>query len=238
MPPLLLGHRGARLASVPENTFAAFDLALTHGADGFEFDVRMAADSSLIICHDPKVLGAIVGRTEYAKIIEVCESQQHHRAATSRHAITPPVLPDVLARYSHAFLDIELKVAGLERLVAAALRENRPGAYLVSSFLPDVLQTINRLDASIPLGLIADSARALSIWPELPIAYVIPHWKLALPERIDAAHRAGKKVIVWTVNDPDKMRQLATAGVDGLVSDDTDLLVRTIRPAATRQQTS
>jgi hypothetical protein len=47
--PLLLGHRGARAsASVAENTFASFDLALRQGCDGFEFDVRLAGDGSAV----------------------------------------------------------------------------------------------------------------------------------------------------------------------------------------------
>src|SRR5947209_1262776 len=52
--PLLLGHRGARATrAIPENTFASFDLALAHGCDGFEFDVRRTADGRALICHDP-----------------------------------------------------------------------------------------------------------------------------------------------------------------------------------------
>jgi hypothetical protein len=53
--PLLLGHRGARRAA-PENTLAAFDLALQHGCDGFEFDVRRTLDGrSLPDCASSKL---------------------------------------------------------------------------------------------------------------------------------------------------------------------------------------
>ena len=51
--PLLLGHRGAK-SYAPENTIEAFELALQHGCDGFEFDVRFTADAQAVICHDPK----------------------------------------------------------------------------------------------------------------------------------------------------------------------------------------
>ena len=44
-----------RLAAVPENTFASFDLALEHGCDGFEFDVRLTGCGRAVVCHDPKV---------------------------------------------------------------------------------------------------------------------------------------------------------------------------------------
>ena len=50
--PFVLGHRGARHAA-PENTLAAFDLAMTEGADGVELDVRLDGDGRVIVLHDP-----------------------------------------------------------------------------------------------------------------------------------------------------------------------------------------
>src|ERR1700747_3115641 len=98
--PLLLGHRGARaVKSIPENTFASFDRALADGCDGFEFDVRLTADGQAIVCHDPKV-----GALEVAQ-------------ATAGQLAGLPRFGEVLERYQNtAFLDIELKVAGLERI--------------------------------------------------------------------------------------------------------------------------
>src|SRR5215470_4749718 len=103
--PLLLGHRGARrFAPVLENTFAAFDLALEHGSDGFEFDVRLTSCRRAVVCHDPKVGGITVARARSPQLRQL------------------PVLEEVLSRYSRrAFFDIELKVEGLEQKVLAAL---------------------------------------------------------------------------------------------------------------------
>src|SRR5882762_8167801 len=96
--PLLLGHRGARaIKSIPENTFASFDQALADGCDGFEFDLQLTADRQAVVCHDPRV-----GKTEIA-------------AASAEELAGLPRFPDVLERYQQsAFLDIELKVSGLE----------------------------------------------------------------------------------------------------------------------------
>jgi glycerophosphoryl diester phosphodiesterase len=209
--PLLLGHRGARaLKSIPENTLASFDQALADGCDGFEFDVRLSADGKPVVCHDPQTGG-----------IEIARASGEQLAAL-------PQLQDVLARYqARAFLDVELKVPGLEKITAALLRKSPPRrGFVVSSFLPEVLQTFHAEDSTMPLGLICETKAELSLWRKLPIEYVIPHHKLAEAALIRKIGTAGKRMLVWTVNAPADMQRFAESGVDGIISDDTVLLRR------------
>jgi len=213
-PPLLLGHRGARAhTSVPENTFASFDLALEHGCDGFEFDVRLTACGRSVICHDPKVNGISVGE------------------ATSDQLLHLPVLEDVLKRYcQRAFLDIELKVPGLESKVLTLLREFRVEEdYVVSSFLPEVRMELKTRSGKVQDGIICDQPEELVGWRESGVQYVIPHYSLVTPELVQEVHRADRKLFTWTVNDPRAMLELADWGVDGIISDRTELLVKTFR---------
>ena len=99
---------------------------------------------------------------------------------------------------------------------------------MVSSFLTDVLQAVHAEDSSIPLGLICETKAELNRWRELPVAYVIPHWRLLGQELIHELRNAGKKIFVWTVNQEAKMRQFAEWGVDGIISDDTKRLGQTL----------
>lgn len=213
--PLLLGHRGARaIRAVPENTPASFDLALQHGADGFEFDVRCTADGCAVICHDPYSAGCEIART-------------------NRDGLSPlPRLEDVLARYCcTAFLDIELKVGGLEEAVLASVKRHPPQAgYVVSSFLPEVLRRVKSLDPAVPLGFISDKQADFERWRQLPISHVIPHYKLLSKTLATEIHSSGKEIFVWTVNQRDDMLRLRDWGVDAIISDDTELLVRTLSP--------
>jgi glycerophosphoryl diester phosphodiesterase len=211
--PLLLGHRGARaLSSIPENTLASFDKALADGCDGFEFDVRLSADNKLVLCHD-----------SHSGDVEIARASADQLAAL-------PQLQDVLARYQdRAFLDIELKVSGLEKITAALLKKYTPHrGFVVSSFLPEALQTIHTEDAEIPLGLICETKTQLLRWNELPCEFVIPHFKLADRDLIRRVKLAGRKIIVWTVNTPAGIRRFAKYGVDGIISDNTSLLCRTL----------
>ena len=211
--PLLLGHRGARRYA-PENTLPAFDLTLEHGCDGFEFDVRLTADRRAMICHDPKLAGMELARNNYSEI--------------RLKAGQPPCLEHVLARFaSRAFLDIELKVAGLEDAVFTGLQGNPAGrGYVVSSFFPDIVKAVAA--RGLVTGFLCDTQRALAHWTELPGEYVIPHHKLADQALVEDIHAGGRKVLVWTVNDELQMRRLAEWGVEGIISDDTVLLARTL----------
>jgi glycerophosphoryl diester phosphodiesterase len=210
--PLLLGHRGARaVKSIPENTIASFDRCLADGCDGFEFDVRLTEDGEAVVYHDPKVAGFQLSRTMAKQVPQL------------------PRLRDILQRYRESFLDIELKVKGLERITVDLFLRHKPRrGFVVSSFVPGVLKSLHAEDATVPLGLICEFKTQLQLWNELPVEYVIPHLALAEPELIRKIKGAGKKVIVWTVNEPADIQRFAECGVDGIISDDTALLSRTL----------
>lgn len=215
---LLLGHRGAR-DYAPENTVPAFDLALKHGAAGFEFDVRCTRTKQTIVCHDGKVNRMVVRKRTLEQIHAKCSLGGK-----------PPCLEDVLERYSHAaFLNIEVKVRGMEPVVYEAVRRFPPKrGYFISSFLPSVIRKLHKIDSSLPLGAISKSYWHLRRWKMLPVTYVVPHYRLLTTKLVDTLHDAGKKVITWTVNDPKVMISAAAMGVDGIISDDTKLLIKTL----------
>jgi glycerophosphoryl diester phosphodiesterase len=212
--PLLIGHRGAGAAKlIPENTLASFDQALGDGCDGFEFDVRLTEDEEAVLSHDPRF-----GKFKIERTI-------------ARDLPSLPRLRDVLKRYQDkAFLDIEVKVKGVERTIADLFLRHKPRrGCVVSSFLPGALKAVHAQDATIPLGLICETPTQLRLWSELPVAYVIPQHQLVDPDLVRKVKGAGKKIMVWTVNDEAEMRRFAELGVDGIISDETALLSRTLK---------
>ena len=219
MRPLLLGHRGARRSS-PENTLAAFQRALDHGCDGFEFDLRQSSDAHCVVCHDPKLAGRVVERSTYDSLL----AAHRRRNPGCREDECPTLLDVVLQKFSAAFLDVELKVGGIEEAVLRLLRAHPPRRFLVSSFLPEVIARCRELDPSLPLGLICEDRKQLARWEKLPIQAVFAHRKLVTRELVSELHAAGQQVFVWTVNDEREMRRLAELGVAGLISDDSELL--------------
>jgi glycerophosphoryl diester phosphodiesterase len=230
--PLLLGHRGARASyHISENTLASFELCLEHGCDGFEFDVRRSGDGVAVVCHDPVIRGMEIERA-------------------SAKNLGLHTLEEVLRQFStRAFLDIELKVAGLEAQTIAVLSEFPPRkGYVVSSFSPEALSALHGLDASIPLGLLCEQRDQLptgrtmgtsgregapvspssGLW-DLSAEWVIPQVDLVDQVLAEQLHAAGKKVMVWTVNRDDEMHRLTQWGVDAIISDETASMVRALK---------
>ncbi len=234
--PLLLGHRGTRAAvSVPENTFASFDLALSHGCDGFEFDVRLTADGRAVICHDTKFASLEIAQANYEELVlqwdhvALPKPLSYERAGLPQEAIGLRCLEDVLDAYAgRAFLDIELKVPGLEDILLSLGTRSPQSGYVVSSFLPEVLLSLYAHAPSVPSGFICDRQAQLHQWRKLPITHVIPHYRLVTGKLIEEIHAAGKKLFVWTVNERELMLRLAAWGADGVLSDDTELLVQVL----------
>ena len=208
--PILLGHRGAS-KYLPENTFEAFDLALQHGCDGFEFDVRLTSDNAALIHHD---------RDRKGKLLADCPALKFPGLLS---------LNQVCERYgSLCFLNVEVKVEGLHHHVMESFQWYKPQrGFLVSSFKPEALIPLYELKPQFPLGLICKTQQQLSVWGQVPINAVVAHTSLITQELRSLTAKAGKQLFVWTVNRESDMRRFAEMGVDGIISDDTALLAKT-----------
>jgi len=197
---------------------AAFEYALAAGCDGFEFDVRHTRDGQNALWHDPEWQGLAIDSTDSAVLAD-------------KDGMRPASLEGVLREFSHrAYLDIELKVPGNEASVLAALRENPPQrGFLVSSFYPEILTGLRALDPALPLGFIFDRQKAMAIWREMPVQVLLPERELVNPVLIDEAHYRGLQIMTWTVNHRDDMVRFADLLIDGLISDDPQLLYQTFQ---------
>lgn len=212
---LLLGHRGS-LRYAPENTLESFEIALEHGCDGFEFDVRLTGDRHAAVVHDPAVTGLSVSDATFAEL---------------RHSVPKfhiPSLREVWTQFAQrCFLNVELKVPGLEEHILALYAADPPKhGLLVSSFVPEVVESLHRASREIPLGYICKDPAKLDRWRDLPINTAVLHFSLISAELVAELRAAQKKIYSWTVNAESEMRRLGNLGVDGVISDDTAHLCR------------
>jgi glycerophosphoryl diester phosphodiesterase len=87
------------------------------------------------------------------------------------------------------------------------------------------------MDPTIPLGLICETQSQLSLWRQLPVEYVIPHYNLVRQDLISEVKGTERKVFVWTVNAAADMKSFSDWGVDGVISDNAERLAITLRRA-------
>ena len=178
----------------------------------FEFDVRLTSDNAALICHD---------RDRKGKLLADCPAEKFPGLL---------IFEEVIQRYSsRCFLNVELKVEGLHRAAISASSRFAPQhGFLVSSFKPEALIAVYEYKPAFPLGLICKTSQQLSLWGQTPIDAVFAHTSLISEELRSLTSRAGKQLFVWTVNRDYDMRRFAEMGVDGIISDDTELLAKTL----------
>jgi glycerophosphoryl diester phosphodiesterase len=226
-------HRGAR-RQAPENTVAAFRLARALGADGVELDARRSADDGVVVHHDATARG--VGLVAASLLAAL-------RAADPELA----TLDEALDAGAGGLVNVELKnLPGepdydpddrLAVLVAATLdRRGHRDDVLVSSFNLGILDRYRTLDPATPTGWLTvwnfDLDAALALVVERGHAALHPHVRGLTIRRAttvtDRAHEQGVRVHVWTVNQPARVRRLAAAGVDAVVTDVPDVALRAL----------
>ncbi len=207
---LILGHRGAP-ALVPENTLESFRRALELGADGFEFDVRRSADGRLVVVHDARVGARWVARSTYAAL------------RATRRGAAMPVLEDVLREFGRAWLDIELKVPGIEApVLELAARYCRRGRFVITSFSREVVAQMKALNPDVPVGWLLRRPVPPEDWQKLALNYLVPHFRALQPPLVKAARQRGLGLITWTINTSRDLRRALDLGVDAVISDFPD----------------
>jgi len=213
---LLLGHRGS-LRHATENTIRSFQVALEHGCDGFECDVRLTVDRHAAVFHDPAASGVIVSDATFGELRDAAGVQ------------VPSLRETWITFAKRCFLNVELKVPGLEEHVLALFTAEQPKhGLLVSSFVPEVIESLHRAAPAIPLGYICKDPKKLERWRDLPITTGVLHYSLLSQELIHRLQSDGKKIFTWTVNAKSEMLRLAELGLDGIISDDTAHLCRVL----------
>ena len=227
-PITIFAHRGAA-AEAPENTLAASRRAGAMRTDFVELDVQETGDGVVVVVHDSDLMK--VGGSPL-KIWEGTAEQL--RAVDIGSVFDPrfkdervPTLAEALAACKGVSrVDIELKDYGhdghLEESVVALVTAAGMEADIVKMSLSrDMVAKMKRLRPGWTSGLL--TAKALGDLSGVPADFLAVEKAMATRRFIRAAHRAGKPVYVWTVDDPARMIRMIGLGVDGLITNRPDV---------------
>ncbi len=247
----IIGHRGARELA-PENTLAGFRVPADLGY-GFELDVMLSSDGVCVVIHDDELDRTTSGTGFVDEVpwstIQTLDAGTHF---ATRFAGEPvPDLSTVLVEFgSKVVIDIEIKSprdkSTRAALAAAVVGEVERAALvdrvLITSFDPFLLEEVRLANAEIRRGQLLGSFTGADL--SFVEKYVLKNLllnKRAQPDVLAAEsaflsagyvrrmHKKGYRVLAWTVNDEAEMRELASWGVDGLITDRPDVATEVLR---------
>jgi glycerophosphoryl diester phosphodiesterase len=219
---LRIGHRGAR-AYAPENTISSFKKAIEIGVDAIELDVRKTKDNRLVVIHDADVKRTTNGKGLVSELtleeIKGFSAEGGEKIPTLEEAL------DFLKKKVKVF--IELKEEGIEKQVLSIVQERGlEKNVVIVSFLEDALKKVRELDNDICTGLIyATHRNPVETAIELKASYLLALYRFTHSANVQKAHENGLKIIVWTINNPEEVKEYAKKGVDGIASDKPDILM-------------
>lgn len=234
--PLILAHRGAS-AHAPENTLAAFELALAQGAHGVELDAKLSADGVVVVIHDATVDRTTNGKGRVSQLtlaaLRELDAGSFFSQEFSGEKI--PTLAEVFeAIGNRGYINVELTNYstprdGLADKVCDLVKQfGLEEHILFSSFLPSNLKRTRSLLPNTPRGLLA--LGGWTGWWARSFGFnfgdyqaLHPNLRDTTPQQIARVHRLKRYINVYTVNLVEDMRRLINWGVDGIITDEPKL---------------
>ena len=249
--PLVFAHRGGA-ALAPENTFAAFDRGMSLGADGLELDVRLSRDGVVVVHHDE----TLERTTNLRGAVRDFDADQLWRADAGYRfgqqdawlfrglGYGIPCLHRVLSRYPDTRVIVEMKdnTVDMARAILEVLRAAHAlDRVCLGSFRLRALRAVRAAEPRLATSAAQEEVRWALYrswigWPVKRPAYLgyqVPEvagvTRVVSPRFVEASHRAGLPVQVWTVDSEVDARRLLGWGVDALITNRPDLLVPIVR---------
>ena len=230
---ILIAHRGLS-ASAPENTIAAFELAISEGFSNIELDAQLSADSVPVVIHDSEVDRTTNGSGPVASLslseLQALDAGSWFAPEFAGERIS--TLAEVLERLAgraHIHLELKSSEPELPGLVAEILRRsgwleetgddpNSPTGLTVSSFsLPQLRRSLKELGQAVRHGWLVHeiTGKIVAQTVEAGLTGLYPEASKGDSLQVDRARRAGLHVRGWGVADLDDLRRLIDAGAEG-----------------------
>ena len=225
--PKIIAHRGASGITGEDNTLKSFQTAWMMHCDIVEFDIRQTKCGEIVCFHDQKLNTLPVSDLTFLELKKMA-------------ACDVPLLEETIIECKgRIILDVEIKEEGFEKEALKILQQHLDkDAYIIKSFIPEVVKKISELDDSVRCGLlldecedgeeknyIAESSQAikmcqpdfLAVYYKLLEPWFLNHKDFQLP------------LLAWTVNDPVDMQKIIDLNIEGIITDRPDYLDELIK---------
>ena len=214
---VLVGHRG-NPAKELENTLESVESAIRSGAHIVEVDIQRTKDGVLLLSHDENL------ERVYGKNVNIRESTWEELRGIKKGNYRLARLEEVIDLVNgRVGLFLEVKNPQDTEDIIKLLEDKKASDWsVIISFYPEAVEKARGkittgLVYSKPPGMIPEAKK-------LGCSLVLPKYTLATQKAIDFAHRLKLKVVAWTVNDIQKAKELLERGVDGIATDNVEML--------------
>lgn len=227
---IIFGHRGAS-GYAPQNTMAAFKIALEQGCQGIEVDAQLTKDGEVVICHDWAIdkVSDGKGKIEKYTLNEIKKIDFGSYFSEKFKGEKIPTLYEILDFLPrNIILNIELKIKAYddsllaEKVAEILIEKDRIENTIVSSFYHPCLKKIKLLIPEIKIALLYKGYLLNPIKYAADIGFDIYSFNLNVDyvnkDTIKNFHDNGKKVYVWTSNDTETTKKLLKMDVDGIIT--------------------
>ena len=237
--PVIFAHRGAS-AHAPENTLAAFELALDQDADAIELDAKLSADGRVVVIHDPTVdrTTGSRGRVKDLTFAQLRSLDAGSLFSERYRGGKIPALEEVFeAVGKRTFINVELTNyssphdALVETVCSLVKHFGLQKHVMFSSFFASNLSKARAYLPEVPRGLLAFNGW-LGAWARSfgfnfgRYQALHPSLKDVTSQQVQRVHRLNRRIHVWTVNAAEDMHRLFRWGVDAIFTDDPQLAVQ------------
>jgi glycerophosphoryl diester phosphodiesterase len=229
----VFAHRGSS-GYAPENTLAAFKLAVEQGADAIELDAKLTVDGQVVVMHDLTVDRTTDG-SGYVNAMTLADLK-HLDAGSKfdpRFKSEPiPTLAEVFETVGNQIV-INVEVTNYtnpyddlpDRVMALVKKYGLEDNVILSSFNLIALVRARAILPGIPTGFLIFKGFARPAIDSGMIRFdsnfaIHPNFEDVTPELVKFAHKIGCRIHTFTVNQPDDMRRVIHAGVDGVFTRD------------------
>jgi glycerophosphoryl diester phosphodiesterase len=242
--PLIIAHRGAS-AFAPENTLAAFRKAIADGAEGVEFDVRLAKDSVPVVFHDA-TLSRVSGErglvkhftSEELQKIDVGSWFNRRKTETTNEDFSGETIStlmqvlDFLRDYKGLiYIELKCRARKIEQITKVVCRiiadSHLLPQIIVKSFQLEFIPQIRRilpqaqtaaLFAPKIMTILRKEKRLIEIANELKANQISIHYSLATQRLMEKAGKENLPVTIWTIDNPRWVRRAAEMGISAIIT--------------------
>ena len=237
---IVWAHRGFS-SRYPENTMVAFEAARDAGADGIEMDVHLTKDGEVVVIHDENLLRTtgvdkMVGECTLSEITAIKAS----KTMADKFDAYVPSFDEFCAfiKESGMKANVELKTGviyypGIEEKVASVVKKyGIEDKVIFSSFNPLSLVIMQRYLPECKMGFLFSNSINIKhishLAKEVAFSYLHPDYKVISEEMLQETKACGLGINAWTINDPEEVKRLMAWGVEGTITNDPEMCLKTI----------